>query len=831
MKTKIICALICAWAPLLLQAQSARERILLDDGWQFALGDASSPEKDFGCGTEYFNYLTKAASIHNEGPYSPGFDASSWGIVDLPHDWAVDLPYSKEASHSHGYKTIGYKYPKKSVGWYRKTFSMPEEDLGKHIWLQFDGIFRDSRIWVNGFYLGHEPSGYAAQIYDISEYLNYGGENLICVRADATLEEGWFYEGAGIYRHVWLNKTSPVNVAPFGTFVYAEFASPYSLREGKLPAPMLDFASMAIETTVRNMGTETARCTLRHTLTDASGNEAGTAVTGQIIIPAKSSGMVSARIPVENPRLWSCEDPHIYTVRTEVFADGVLADIYVTETGIRHIAFDKDNGFILNGKQVKLKGVNMHQDHAGTGTGMPDALQEWRLLQLKKFGCNAYRASHNPMTPEMLDACDRLGILVIEENRLTGINKEQTGQLERMIRRDRNHPSIILWSAGNEEWGIEWNSYGTRIAESMREYCHRFDPTRPMTIASSGGPTPLVPADVAGYNYILQNPVEQHRADYPERCAVGSEETSGCGTRGIYYDDHAKGLMVAHNRKKNGPDSLYNCIERGWKFYDERPWLGGLFYWTGFDYRGEPNPMVFPATGSQFGILDYCGFPKDEAYYLKSWWTEEPVVHILPHWNLSGHEGENVSVWVYSNCDEVELTVNGRKAGRKAMPKNGHLEWDTVYRPGNIRATGYINGKKAAEERLWTTGKAVSAKVRHERIKDVIIADVFMVDANGRLVPDSCGEVSVSVADGWRILGWGNGDPAFQAIERPVTYTAGAESGNCTPIPDMNARTMSIRTFNGHAQVLLQQRGNTAGNSHDGSDADCIISVSGISGN
>ena len=321
----------------------------------------------------------------------------------------------------------------------------------------------------------------------------------------------------------------------------------------------------------------------------------------------------------------------------------------------------------------------MHQDHPGVGTGIPDALQIYRLKQLKAIGCNAYRSSHNPMTPEMLDACDSLGILVIEENRLTGVNKEHIDLLERMIVRDRNHPCVILWSVGNEEWGIEWEETGNRIVATMREYCHRIDPTRLMTVASSGGPTVLAPADVAGYNYILQNPVDKYRSEYPERCAIGSEETSGCGTRGIYFDETDKGLMVAHNRKPNGRDSLLNCIERGWKFYDERPWLGGLFYWTGFDYRGEPNPMKFPATGSQFGILDYCGFPKDEAFYLKSWWREEPVLHIFPHWNLQGHEGEKVDIWAYSNCDEVELIVNGKKIGRKSMPKNGHLSWTAVY--------------------------------------------------------------------------------------------------------------------------------------------------------
>ena len=783
---KISLLFACLALAISASAQNQRERIDFDHDWQFAFGDASSPAKDFGCGTEYFNYFTKAASIHNEGPYSFKFDSSDWKYVDLPHDWVVDLPYAAEASHSHGYKTVGYKYPQTSVGWYRKTFTVPAEDYGKHLWLQFDGIFRDAQVWVNGFYLGHEPSGYATQVYDISEYLNYGEENLVCVRVDATLEEGWFYEGAGIYRHVWLNKASKLNVAPFGTFVYSEFAVPYSLRGNA--GPDLTMASVHVETTVQNMGAGAETYTLKHILKDAEGQLAGSCTAEGTLILAKDSHKTLATIPVENPHLWSCEDPYLYTLVTEVYAEGRLVDSYETVTGIRHIEFDNDRGFLLNGEVVKLKGVNMHQDHAGVGSGIPDALQEWRLMQLKKFGCNAYRSSHNPMTPALLDICDRLGILVIEENRLTGINKEHVDLLGRMIRRDRNHPSIILWSVGNEEWGLEWKELGTRIAESMREYCHRFDPTRLMTVASSSGPHILIPADVAGYNYILQNPVEEHRANYPERRALGSEETTGCGTRGVYFDA-ADGRMVAINRSKHGPDSVYNAIERGWKFYAERDYLAGLFYWTGFDYRGEPNPMVFPATNSEFGILDYCGFPKDEAFYLKSWWTSEPVLHILPHWNLEGHEGENISVWVYSNCDEVQLIVNGKKLGRKKMPLNGHLEWDAVYQPGYVRAIGYKDGRKIMDKRIETASEAVEAVWTYETVGDITMAQVEMRDARGRFVPTANVQLEFTAPEGCRILGWGNGDPTFQYDERP-------ENGE---------NTITIYTFNGLAQVILQK--------------------------
>ena len=768
-------------------ARAQRERIRIDEDWQFALGNAASPEKDFGCGTEAFNYLTKAASVHNTGPYAAKFDATGWKRVDLPHDWAVDLPYAKEASHSHGYKTVGHKYPECSAGWYRKTIIIPETDLGKHISLQFDGIFRDSRIWVNGFYLGGEPSGYATQVYDISDYLNYGGENLITVRADATLEEGWFYEGAGIYRHVWLNKMPPLHIAPFGTFVYSTLEEPY------------DQATLTIETKVENSGLETVSSyRLRHTLLDAEGKKVSDCEQEGSPIKPKTSQVNSIKLSVKNPKLWSVDTPHLYKVRTEVFRDGKLTDTYMTTIGIRDVKFDADLGFFLNGKPLKLKGVNMHQDHAGVGSALPDALQAFRLKRLKEFGCNAYRSSHNPMTPELLDACDSLGILVIEENRLTGVNEEHIRLLKRMIERDRNHPSVILWSVGNEEWGMEWSAQGTNVIASMREYCHRFDPSRLMTVASAGGPAVLLSPDVAGYNYILQNPIDKYRTEYPGRIGIGTEEISGCGTRGVYYDNVKEGYIAAPNRTPDEKDGTLNRIERGWKFYDERPWLGGVFYWIGFDFRGEPNPIGYPQTGAHKGIFDYCGFPKDEAYYLKAWWTEEPVLHIFPHWNLEGHEGDSVSVWAYSNCDEVELIVNGKRLGRKAMPKNGHLSWETVYRPGSVKAVGYKNGKRQLVRIVRTAGTPERIVLTADRDtiqadnRDVSVVCVELQDKKKNFTPTACLPLRLTVSGPIRILGVGNGDPAYKEDERPA---------------DRNARTYQVKTFNGLAQILLQSTG------------------------
>ena len=787
MKRHILLSLLLLAASMSWGQGAGRRHQLMDDGWQFAFGHAADPARDYGCGTEYFNYLTKASSIHNEGPYAMKFQpGSEWKDVCLPHDWVVGLPFAREASHSHGYKTVGWKYPETSVGWYRRYFTVDKEDEGQHFELQFDGIFRDARIWVNGFYLGGEQSGYIPQTYDISEYLNYGDSNLVCVRVDASLEEGWFYEGAGIYRHVWLNRTAPLHVRTFGTFVSAQLAAPYTEAE------------LNVETTVGNDGVNPLSCSLRHTLLDAEGNAVAAATTDRRLVQGKEEVTATATMHVDKPHLWSTDDAYLYQLKTEVLDEqGRVVDTYLTTTGLRHIAFDADRGFLLNGQPLKLRGVNMHQDHAGVGAAVPDALQLWTVHQLQALGCNAIRTSHNPANTELLDACDRMGMLVVEENRLTGVNDYQRHQLRRLIERDRNHPSIILWSVGNEEWGIEWKDYGRRIGAAMREFCHRLDPTRPACAASSSGPTILEPMDVAGYNYILQNPVEEHRRNYPERKAFGSEETTGCGTRGVYFDDSRNGRMPALNRSPQGRDSAMNCIERGWRFYDERPWLAGLFYWTGFDYRGEPNPLSFPATGSEFGILDYCGFPKDEAYYLQAWWRpEQPVLHLLPHWNLQGHEGEAVDVWAYSNCAEVELIVNGKRQGRKAMPRDGHLSWTVTYQPGYIEARGYdARGRRIATERVETTGQAERIVVTADRNtlladdRDVAVCRIELRDRRGRFVPTACSEVQLSVSGPVRILGVGNGDPAWQAKEQP---------------DEREARTFSVKTFNGLAQVLLQ---------------------------
>ena len=504
MKKELLLTTLALLLSIAGQAQNVRETIRLDKDWKFALGHAGDPKKDFGCGTEYFNYLTKANSIHNVGPYSSKFDDSTWQEVSVPHDWVTTLPYAREASHSHGYKTVGYKYPDTSIGWYRKTIKIPASDLGKRLMLRFDGIFRNARVWFNGFYMGTEPSGYVTQIYDITPYIKYGEDNLICVRADATLEEGWFYEGAGIYRDVWLEKSAEVSVVPFGTFVYAELKDAYS--EAKLK----------IETEVSNSSLKPQLCEVAQRLLDADGNEIARSTATTLGLKSKETVTTKQSISISKPHLWSTTDPYLYKVETTISQDGKIIDVHTTTTGIRDIAFSSKIGFLLNGKSLKLKGVNMHQDHAGVGSAIPDALQAWRIKQLKKFGCNAYRASHNPMTPALLDICDREGILVINENRLMGINEEHLRLLERMIKRDRNHPSVIMWSDGNEEWGLENTIQGTRLAEAMREYTKLYDPTRPSTVANAGGTELIKGLDVVGFNYIVQNDVDNRKKANPD---------------------------------------------------------------------------------------------------------------------------------------------------------------------------------------------------------------------------------------------------------------------------------------------------------------------------
>jgi beta-galactosidase len=727
-------------------AQSSREHLLMDFGWKFSLGHFGNFEEDFSSGTSYFTYFAKTG--FGDGPASGNFDDRAWRSLDLPHDWAVELPFSGEASHSHGYKTVGWKYPENSVGWYRKSFNVPESDLGRKISVQFDGVFRNSIVWLNGFYLGHEQSGYAGFEYDITDYLNYGGNNVITVRVDAAIEEGWFYEGAGIYRHVWLNKTNPLHIGQYGIFASSELEDSNAI--------------VTAHATIKNDGKGIENFRIEYGILDAGGNTIASVTVENLSLKPVVSQEYSCKIKVNNPKLWSPDSPYLYKLKTKVISEGIVVDQYETNIGIRTIRFTANEGFFLNGKHLKLLGTNNHQDHAGIGCAIPDALQEFRIASLKAMGSNAYRCSHNPPTPELLDACDKLGILVIDENRLQGINQEHFDLLKRMILRDRNHPCVIAWSLGNEEWAIEGNIKGARITETMQRFAQTIDSTRRYNLAISGGcgNGSSTTIDLMGFNYLAQCNIDDYHTKFPDQPGIGTEETTGCGTRGIYEDDKSNGHMAQSDR--TGGVS----IERGWKFYDERHWLSGLFFWTGFDYKGEPNPLSWPAVISEFGILDDCGFPKDAFYYLKSWWTCEPVLHLLPHWNWKGQEGKEISVWAYSNCEQVELFLNNKSLGRKPMPKNGHIEWMVKYTPGTLLAKGYRNGKEIIKSSFETTGNPAAIEILADRIsiraddEDLSVFTVRINDAKGLNVPTANNEITFNLEGPGKIIGVGNGDPA-----------------------------------------------------------------------
>ncbi len=734
---------------------AARERLLMDFGWRFALGHAWDTDNDFNHGTGYFSFYTKTG--FGDGPAAPEFDDRSWRKLDLPHDWAVELPFDRAGGHSHGYIAIGRNFPENSTGWYRKSFFIPESDLGRRISIQFDGVHRNSRVFVNGFYLGEEHSGYYPFEYDITDYLNYGGDNVVAVRADATMEEGWFYEGAGIYRHVWLLKTGSLHVATYGTFVTSEIKG--------------DAAIVTARTTIVNEDRVTANFSLGQSVYDSGGKQLDNKIIDNLSLAPFEEKEYVIVFPISGPMLWSVETPYLYKLVTSVLVNGNEADSYETTFGIRTIRFDPNEGFFLNGKHVKLKGTNNHQDHAGVGTAIPDALQEYRIVRLKEMGSNAYRCSHNPPTPELLDACDRLGMLVIDENRLMGSNREHLEKLKTLIMRDRNHPSVVVWSLGNEEWAIEGNPKGARITSTMQAKAKSLDTSRAITVASSGGWGEGVSTvtDVMGFNYIFNGDIDRHHADFPDQPAIGTEESTSLPTRGIYYDNRAQAHVSQSDR---GPSR--RGIEKGFKFYAERPWLSGLFFWTGFDYRGEPNPFGWPQVGAQFGIMDQCGFPKDIFYYLKAWWTDKPVLHLLPHWNWQDKGEHEINVWAYSNCDEVELFLNNKSLGRKTVPEFSHLEWTVNYEPGVLTAKGYRDGKQIVTERKETTGEASAVSlIPHRRTikadgEDVSVITVLVKDNKGRAIPDAGNEITFLLDGPGKIIGVGNGNPSSHEPDRYI---------------------------------------------------------------
>jgi beta-galactosidase len=521
-------------------------------------------------------------------------------------------------------------------------------------------------------------------------------------------------------------------------------------------------------------------------LVDGAGKVVATVETKPAPIPAWGSATFESQTVIDHPSLWSIEEPNLYRLLSTVESAGAVTDRCETTFGVRTVRFDPDQGLFLNGKPVKIKGTCNHQDHAGVGSALPDRLQSYRIERLKEMGCNGYRTSHNPPTPELLDACDRLGMLVMDETRMMSSSPEGLSELERLVRRDRNHPSVVIWSIGNEE-PEQGTPRGARIAASMKRLVRELDPTRLITEAMNGawgeGLSRIV--DVQGFNYAgghaqeLADHIDAFHRAFPQQPTVGSETASTVSTRGIYQNDAARGYVSAYDI--NHPEWAHTA-EHWWSVYDERPFLSGGFAWTGFDYRGEPTPYRWPCISSHFGILDTCGFPKDNFFYYQAWWGSKPVLHLFPHWDWSGREGQEIDVWCHTNLDSVELFLNGASLGTKPVKRNSHVEWKVKYAPGAIEARGAKNGQVVLTDKRETTGAPAKLVLRPDRGQisadgeDVSVIIVAIADAQGRTAPTASNEVSFKTSGPGRVIGVGNGDPSCHEADTPASPTEARRS-------------------------------------------------------
>ncbi len=781
----VLCIQACAQQFTDVHKTSAvREHINFDDGWKFHLGHATDPNRDFNYGIA--NILAKTGDVRNTC-IKMDFDDNSWTSVQLPHDWVVALPFSNVANgdvDAHGYHTVGGLFPENSIGWYRKTFAVDPADSGKRYVLQFDGIFRDSKVWINNCYLGGHFSGYSGSSYDVTDFLRFSGKNTIVVRVDASQYEGWFYEGAGIYRHAWMNVTNNLHIVSEGG-VFA-----HTVPDGAVSGEHTARKTVSVDIKVENRNIQTAGGTVQTYLTDREGR---TIVQGKeisIILPVNKNTTVSQDLIVAHPVLWSLENPYLYRIVAVVRSGGRTVDSVTTRFGIRTVTIDNNKGLLLNGKPVKIQGVCCHQDHAGVGSALPDYLQYYRIQLLKEMGVNSYRTSHNPPTPELLDACDSLGMLVLDETRLLNSGAEYGAEWERLILRDRNHPSVFMWSIGNEEWVIQTSTTGKRISQNQLLKQQELDPSRTCTYAANVGNTwqgvnEVIP--VRGFNYNL-NGIDPYRKEHPDQPVMGTEMASTVSSRGIYKWDTVNGYVPDY-------DSVYppwaSTAEQWWKIAADREWYMGGFAWTGFDYRGEPTPFKWPDINSNFGIMDMCGFPKTVYYYYQSWWTDKDILHIAPHWNWPGREGQRIPVWVNTNADNVELFLNGKSLGKKDMPRNGHLEWIVNYAPGKLEAVAHKGGKTFTAA-VQTTGQPYKILLTPSRTsiladgKDAVVLNATVVDKSGMEVPDAGNLLHFSVSGLAKIVGVGNGDPSSHE-------------------PDQYAGMgWQRKLFNGKCQVILQ---------------------------
>ena len=762
---------------------TARERINFDKGWRFALADS----------------VQMSALDYND---------SKWHTLNVPHDWAIEGDFSASAPSGNS----GGALPG-GIGWYRKTFTVDNADKGKMMYIDFDGVYMNAKVWINGTLLGQRPYGYSSFRYDLTPYIIYGGKNVVAVRVDNSDQpNSRWYSGCGIYRHVWLNKTARIHVAHWGTHVVAEGNK------------------VKVDVTVDNP--DNAKFAVRNTLLDREGRVVG-----------KAMGIKSV-IKVSKPKLWSCESPYIYTLRTEIVAGGKVVDTYETTTGFRTFKFDAAKGFSLNGKSMKINGVCQHHDLGCLGAAINEDALHRQLRILKEMGTNAIRCSHNPPAPELLAMCDTMGFIVMDESFDMWRRRKTQNDYARffdewaerdltdLVLRDRNHPSILMWSIGNEvleQWSSadadnltaeqanlilnaghdastlahgEELSVNSILTRNLCAIIRRYDTTRPIT-AGCNEPDPKNhlfksgALDIIGFNYHHQW-VKDVPKNFPGQPFIFSESVSALQTRGFYMmpSDKVYTAPVEWWLPYQDPSfqcSAYDNMHASWSSTHEETWdvvkhndfVGGQFIWTGFDYIGEPTPYGFPARSSYFGLIDLAGFPKDTYYMYQSEWTDKQVLHLFPHWNWL--EGQEIDMWCYyNNADEVELFVNGRSQGVKAKKDSHeyHLMWRVKFEPGEVKAVARKGGKVVAEKVIRTAGQPAALRLTSDRTRfgknpdgdNLAFITVEVVDMDGNLCPRAEDQVFFEV-EGGRIVGTDNGNPI--SMERFKEPKRKAFNGKC----------------------------------------------------
>ncbi len=780
-----------------------RIRESFDFGWKFRKGDSPAAE-------------------------APGFSDADWGTLDLPHDWSIEGAFDEKASSSY----CGAYLPA-GIGWYRKQFRLPDSYKDKKLTVEFDGVYQLSEVWINGHYLGKRPYGYVPFFYDLTPHVKFGNENVIAVKVDNSHQTNCrWYSGSGIYRHTWLLSTNKIHIAHWGTFV----SSPQVSKE---------MATLHINTRINNESGNAARCTLVTSIIDHDGNAVQDSEASQEIAAGKAYEFLQ-QIKVNTPHLWSVADPYLYKVRSTVRTPGRTVDEYDTPIGIRQAVFDADQGFLLNGERMKINGVCLHHDGGSVGAAVPERVWERRLEILKEMGCNAIRTSHNPYAAEFLDLCDRMGFLVMNEAfDEWKVPKGQIGpngyaeyfdewyerDVQNFVRRDRNHPSVVLWSAGNEI-GDQGSPQGPETLEKLLKVFRAEDPTRPVTAgcdhihsdppSEAATPQFLALLDVVGYNYVdrWRDRREKYysidRNAFPQRRFIGTESEAMGGIRGEYPDLFSAAPAAAEGffpflRGRNVD------VEQLWKFVSTYDYVAGDFMWTGVDYLGEAR---WPMKGSCTGVIDTCGFRKDGFYFYQSQWTDKPVLHLFPHWNWKGKEGQIIPVTCFTNCDTVELFLNGRSLGVKgyAFPRLGmegrwgnlpdrakilrttgdlHLSWDVLYEPGALKAVGTRDEKIVATAEIFTTGQPAAIGLSSDREsiatdrRDVAHLTVRILDNQGRVLPTADNEVTFQIEGAGSLLATDNGDPAshqdYQSNRRK------AFNGLCLAIVKSNGKAGPIQ--------------------------------------